>query len=84
MYSWEELPWNLLNLVTGHLLLDNIGNKVQENSGRQIRSEIWGDNWKKKGREKAGEKTVDNVEESLGEIYKLNICQKEFKIRKSS
>ena len=34
--------------MTGPELSNNIGNKLQENSGRQIRRKIKGDNWERK------------------------------------
>ena len=37
-----------LNVVTGPELWDYIGNKVQDNSGREIKGEIKGDNWESK------------------------------------
>ena len=67
----------MLNLVTGPKLCDYIGNKVQENSGRQIRREIKeGQLGEKVGEnlgEKVGEKTGEKVGESVGEIHKLNL-----------
>ena len=73
-----ELPYNLLNLVTSPELWDYIGNKVQENSGRQIRREMMGGQLGKKVGEKLGEKVGEKpgekVGESLGEIHKLNLC----------
>ena len=58
---------------------DYIGNKVQENSGRQIMREIKGGQLGEKVGEKSGEKmeekTGEKVGESLGEIHKLNLCQ---------
>ena len=76
--NWDELPYNLLNLVTGPKLLDYIGNKVQENSGRQIKREIkggqLGEKVGEKLGEKVGEKTGEKVGESLEEIHKLNLC----------
>ena len=38
--KYQLLPMEQLNLVTGPDLWDYIGNKVQENSGRQFRREI--------------------------------------------
>ena len=67
----------MLNLVTGPKLRDYIGNKVQENSGRQIRRETkggqLGEKVGEKLGEKMGEKTGEIVGESLGEIHKLNL-----------
>ena len=67
-----------MNLVTGPELWDYIGNKVQKNSGRQIRREIkggyLGEKVGKKLGEKMGEKTGEKVGESLGEIHKLKLC----------
>ena len=41
-----------MNPVTDQKILDYIGNKVEENMGRQIRREIFVDNWERKGARK--------------------------------
>jgi hypothetical protein len=57
----------LLNLVTGPKLRDYIGNKVQENSGRQLRRGIKGGQLGEKVGEKLGEKVAEKTGEKVGE-----------------
>ena len=47
---------------------------MQENSGRQVRSEIKGGQLGERVAKKVGEKTGEKVGESFGEIDKLNHC----------
>ena len=49
-------------------------NKVQENSGRQIRREIKGGQLGEKVGKKLGEKVGEKTGEKVGDIHKLNLC----------
>ena len=69
------LSRSLALIASFALLVDYICNKVQANSGRQIRRKFFGKNWGKKVGEKVGEKTGENVGDSLREIDKLNLCR---------
>ena len=58
--SWEELHYNLLNLVTGPKSWDYIGNKVQENSGGQLGEKVG---------EKLGEKVGERQERKWERVW---------------